>query len=153
MLLHDNVRPHTSAQTTKALRPEHENSATAPYSPDVAPSDYYLFWSMKTFLKRQIFYPSTNGYWNVLVAEKSPRELVCRRNATASKQMARIHPFGWRICGAYPYIGIRKILFTVDYTGFRGWGGGHGSNGEGTLLHWRTQKFRIFLNSKIFKKC
>ena len=27
-----------------------------------------------------------------------------------------------------------------------------GSNGRGTFLHWRNQKFRVFSNSKIFKK-
>ena len=38
------------------------------------------------------------------------------------------------------------------YTEFGGWGG-PGSNGEGTFLHWRKQKFRVFSNSKIFKNC
>ena len=42
---------------------------------------------------------------------------------------------------------------TVVYTGFRGWGEGPGSNGGGYFLDWRNQKFRVFSNSKIFKKC
>ena len=40
----------------------------------------------------------------------------------------------------------------VVYTGFRGWAGSRQAWG-GTFLHWRNQKFRIFSNSIIFKKC
>ena len=32
-------------------------------------------------------------------------------------------------------------------------GGGVPAGLVGTFLHWRNQKFRIFSNSKIFKKC
>ena len=31
-------------------------------------------------------------------------------------------------------------------------GGSTGKNG-GTFLHWRNKKFRVFSNSKCFKKC
>ena len=44
----------------------------------------------------------------------------------------------------------------VVYTGFWAWGGGPDSNGPvwgGYFFHWRKQKFRVFANSKIFKKC
>ena len=53
------------------------------------------------------------------------------------------------------YSAFIKILvnaYPVVYTGFCVWGGGPGSMG-GVLFHWRNQKFRIFSNSKIFKKC
>ena len=62
----------------------------------------------------------------------------------------------------YPFSPIFQdffILYTsVTYQNFWGWlGGGPGSNGPvwggGYFFHWRKQKFRVFANSKIFKKC
>ena len=51
---------------------------------------------------------------------------------------------------------INSALLCYDavvYTGFRGWGGGSRQAWGGTFLHWRNEKFRIFSNSKIIKKC
>ncbi|GFO17235.1 histone-lysine N-methyltransferase SETMAR [Plakobranchus ocellatus] len=44
ILQHDNARPHTSRQTQDALRQLDLTTLSHPaYSPDLAPSDYYLF--------------------------------------------------------------------------------------------------------------
>ena len=56
MLLHDNVRPHTAAHTAETLRKlKFEVMAHPPYSPDLAPSDYYLFGPLKEALKCRRF--------------------------------------------------------------------------------------------------
>lgn len=54
--LQDNARPHTSAETRRKLADlglsvlDHP-----PYSPDLSPSDYYLFSPMKSSLKGMSF--------------------------------------------------------------------------------------------------
>ncbi|GFO40821.1 histone-lysine N-methyltransferase SETMAR [Plakobranchus ocellatus] len=49
---HDNARPHTSRQTQDALRQLELTTLPHPaYSPDLAPSDYYLFPQLKKYLK------------------------------------------------------------------------------------------------------
>jgi histone-lysine N-methyltransferase SETMAR len=56
VLLHDNVRPHTAARTRALL--EHFNWALfdhPPYSPDLVPSNYYLFTYMKYWMGSQRF--------------------------------------------------------------------------------------------------
>ncbi|GFW90267.1 histone-lysine N-methyltransferase SETMAR [Trichonephila clavipes] len=46
----DNARPHTSLVTRqKLLQLEWDTMPHPPYSPDLAPSDYYLFRSLKNF--------------------------------------------------------------------------------------------------------
>ena len=48
VLQHDNARPHVSALTTSAIRRLGFESLPHPaYSPDLAPSDYWLFGEMK----------------------------------------------------------------------------------------------------------
>ena len=50
LLLHDNARPHTSAQTMETLRGLNmEILPDPPYSPDLAQSNNYLFGSVKKF--------------------------------------------------------------------------------------------------------
>ncbi|GFN75127.1 transposase [Plakobranchus ocellatus] len=52
ILQHDNARPHTSRQTQDALRQLKLTTLPHPaYSPDLAPSDYYLFPQLKNYLK------------------------------------------------------------------------------------------------------
>ena len=47
----DNVRPHTSLITRqKLLQLERDVLSCSSYSPDLAPSDYYLFLSLQNFL-------------------------------------------------------------------------------------------------------
>ncbi|GFW35817.1 mariner Mos1 transposase [Trichonephila clavipes] len=51
----DNARPHTSLVTRqKLLQLEWDTMTHPPYSPDLAPSDYYLFQSLK-FLDGKTF--------------------------------------------------------------------------------------------------
>jgi hypothetical protein len=48
LLLHDNARPHTAADTVDTLRAlKFEVLKQPPYSPDWAPSDFHLFGPMK----------------------------------------------------------------------------------------------------------
>jgi histone-lysine N-methyltransferase SETMAR len=56
VLLHDNVCPHTAAHTLALLK--HFNWELfdhSPYSPDLTPSDYYLFIYLKNCLGSQHF--------------------------------------------------------------------------------------------------
>ncbi|GFW63286.1 histone-lysine N-methyltransferase SETMAR [Trichonephila clavipes] len=52
----DNARPHTSLVTRqKLLQLEWDTMPHPPYSPDLAPSDYYLFRSLQIFLDGKTF--------------------------------------------------------------------------------------------------
>ncbi|GFY02127.1 histone-lysine N-methyltransferase SETMAR [Trichonephila clavipes] len=52
----DNARPHTSLVTRqKLLQLEWDTMPHPPYSPDLAPSDYYLFRSLQNFLDGKTF--------------------------------------------------------------------------------------------------
>ncbi|GFT57266.1 histone-lysine N-methyltransferase SETMAR [Trichonephila clavipes] len=52
----DNARPHTSLATRqKLLQLEWDTMPYLPYSPDLAPSDYYLFRSLQNFLDGKTF--------------------------------------------------------------------------------------------------
>jgi histone-lysine N-methyltransferase SETMAR len=58
MLLHDNARPHTAAQTQALITSfgwEQMNHPPPPYSQDLAPSDFHLFLHLKKFLAGQRF--------------------------------------------------------------------------------------------------
>ncbi|KAG5666336.1 hypothetical protein PVAND_014371 [Polypedilum vanderplanki] len=53
---HDNARPHTARDTVALLKSFEWNIIPqAPYSPDLAPSDYYLFTALKNALKNKKF--------------------------------------------------------------------------------------------------
>jgi len=57
VLLHDNARPHTAPRTNALIRLfKWEIFYHAPYSPDLAPSDYHLFTKMKVWLATQRFH-------------------------------------------------------------------------------------------------
>ncbi|GFU79175.1 mariner Mos1 transposase [Trichonephila clavipes] len=52
----DNARPHTSLVTRqKLLQLEWDTMSHLPYSPDLAPSDYYLLRSLQNYLDGKIF--------------------------------------------------------------------------------------------------
>ncbi|XP_033318240.1 histone-lysine N-methyltransferase SETMAR-like [Bombus bifarius] len=72
----DNVRPHVSlALRTKLLEFDRDVSPHPPYSPDLAPSNYYLFLSLKNFLRNRKF-KSVNEVENGLEEyfKSKPRE-------------------------------------------------------------------------------
>ena len=51
LLLHDNARPHSAAQTQDLITSfKWEQMDHPPYSPDLVPSDYHLFPHLKNFL-------------------------------------------------------------------------------------------------------
>ena len=53
---HDNATPHTSSNTRqKLLRLDWEAMLYPPYSPNLAPSDYYLFRSLQNSLNGKTF--------------------------------------------------------------------------------------------------
>ncbi|GFR74691.1 histone-lysine N-methyltransferase SETMAR [Elysia marginata] len=52
VLQHENTRPHTSRQTRDALRQLELTTLSHPeYSPQLAPSDYFLFPQLKKYLR------------------------------------------------------------------------------------------------------
>jgi histone-lysine N-methyltransferase SETMAR len=56
VLLHDNAHLHTAACTQALLKHSNwELFDNPPYSPDLAPSDYYLFTYLKKWLQSQCF--------------------------------------------------------------------------------------------------
>ena len=56
ILLHDNARPHVRAPVKTYLETLNWKVLPhPPYSPDIVPSDYYLFWSMAHGLSEQHF--------------------------------------------------------------------------------------------------
>lgn len=56
ILLHDNARPHVAKIVKdKLLEMGWETLAHPPYSPDLAPSDYYLFRSLQNYLAEKRF--------------------------------------------------------------------------------------------------
>jgi histone-lysine N-methyltransferase SETMAR len=56
LLQHDNLRPHVSLRTTKAINKFGWTVLShPPYSPDLAPSDYHLFGKLKDSLRGSKF--------------------------------------------------------------------------------------------------
>ena len=56
IFLQDNARPHVARQTLQKIRDMNwERLEHPPYSPDLSPSDYYLFRSMEHWLRGKKF--------------------------------------------------------------------------------------------------
>lgn len=56
LLLHDNAKPHTAKKTVEKIKDlKFELVSHPPYSPDLAPSDYFLFKNLKNELRGQKF--------------------------------------------------------------------------------------------------
>ena len=56
ILHHDNARPHTAQATTAEIAAKGWTVLPhPPYSPDLAPSDFFLFGPLKDFLRGQKF--------------------------------------------------------------------------------------------------
>ena len=92
ILQHDNARPHTSRQTQDALVQLNLQTLPHPaYSPDLAPSDYFLFPQLKKYLKGNHY--DSDGEVVAAVRqwcrEKSPEFF-----ADGVRQLVR----RWRVC-------------------------------------------------------
>ena len=69
----DNARPHVSLMTRqKLLQLGCEVLIHLPYSSDIAPSDFHLFWSLQNSLKRKISIPwkTIKGTWNSFCSKR-----------------------------------------------------------------------------------
>lgn len=56
ILLHDNARPHTARLTNQKINElGWEILDHPPYSPDLAPSDFFLFKNLKNFLRGEFY--------------------------------------------------------------------------------------------------
>uniref|UniRef100_A0A0K0FGH8 Histone-lysine N-methyltransferase SETMAR (inferred by orthology to a human protein) n=1 Tax=Strongyloides venezuelensis TaxID=75913 RepID=A0A0K0FGH8_STRVS len=56
IFLHDNARPHISKITLQKLSElKYETLSHPPYSPDLAPTDFYFFKQLDQFLKEKVF--------------------------------------------------------------------------------------------------
>ena len=54
ILLHDNARPHKASITVDKLNSlQYEILLHPPYSPDISPTDYYLFRNYELFLREK----------------------------------------------------------------------------------------------------
>ena len=68
IFLHDNARPNTANRTQlKILKLDLETIDHPPYSPNLSPTDYHLFWNLDNFLQGKIFI-SQRTVENVLYA-------------------------------------------------------------------------------------
>ena len=69
----DNARPHVSLMTRqKLLQLGWEVLIHPLYSPDIAPSDFYLSWSLQNLLMEKISIPwkTVKGTWNSSLLKK-----------------------------------------------------------------------------------
>ena len=90
-LQHDNARPHVSSKTVAAIRKlGFECLPHPPYSPDLAPSDYWLFGEMKRPLRGKRF-PDFKGLdYQIKLGKDTPKELY----ATGLEKL----PERWKRC-------------------------------------------------------
>jgi len=110
ILLHDNVRPHIAVPVKTYLETLNwEVLLHPPYSPDIAPSDYYLFRSMTYGLSKQHFtsYEDTKNWVDSWIASKD--EAFFRRGI-------RMLPERWEKVVASDGHTLNKTLGTVLFT-------------------------------------
>jgi transposase len=76
LLLHDNAWPHTAHTTAKLLTTWHwEILPHYPYSPDLAPSDFYLCPKLKKHLQRLSFQNDED-------IQEEVKQWICLQDAT-----------------------------------------------------------------------
>ena len=99
ILLHDNARPHTANLTQlKILQLDLETINHPPYSPDLAPTDYYFFQNLDNFLEGKIFNSQ-------MAVENAFRNFVGSRSPGFFARGINELPIKWQMCvdaaGAY----------------------------------------------------
>ena len=99
MFHHNNARPHTSLATpTKLLELDWEvMSPVIPHTaPDLAPSDYHLFWSLQNFLNRKNFSNNDDlkSHFPEFFAVKDQKFY---QHHEVTRKMARGHWTEWKI--------------------------------------------------------
>ena len=88
MLQHDHTRPHTAAATEHAIRKMgFEVLPHPPYSPDLAPSDYWLFGAMKKPLCGRRFETLQQLATDIYKWRSDVHNVVCCRPTEASTEM------------------------------------------------------------------
>jgi transposase len=95
VLLLDNARPHTAARTNALIKLFNWEIFYHPsYSPDLAPSDYHLFITMKGWLGTQHFHT------NEELMDGVNNWLLTWRGATKiSIAVRQVPKCGWQLCG------------------------------------------------------
>lgn len=92
LLLHDNARPHTAQQTVSKLQELGlEVLRHAPYSPDLAPTDFYFFQNLDNFLAGKKF--NTRE-----AVQNAFEEFVASRPADFFKKGINKLPMRWQRC-------------------------------------------------------
>lgn len=92
LLLHDNARPHTAQQTVSKLQELGlEALRHPPYSPDLAPTDYYFFQNLDNFLAGKKF--NTRE-----AVQNAFEEFVTSRPADFFKKGINKLPLRWQRC-------------------------------------------------------
>ena len=92
LLLHDNARPHTAQQTVSKLQELGlEALRHPPYSPDLAPTDYYFFQNLDNFLAGKKF--NTRE-----AVQNAFEEFVASRPADFFKKGINKLPLRWQRC-------------------------------------------------------
>jgi len=75
LLLHDNAKPHTSKLTVQKLKDlGYETLPHPPYSPDIAPTDFWLFRSLANFLAGKSFksQQEVENAFRIFIESKNP---------------------------------------------------------------------------------
>ncbi|KAK7862353.1 hypothetical protein R5R35_006926 [Gryllus longicercus] len=90
--LHDNARPHTAKTTMATIsKLKWDLLPHPPYSPDLAPSDFYLFGQLKSHLQGMRFADNDAVIHSV-------REWICRQPKDFYEKDIRMLPGRWKKC-------------------------------------------------------
>jgi hypothetical protein len=94
-LTRDNARPHTVRATQERIQElQWELLAHPPYSPDLAPSDFHLFGSLKNHLGGRGFGDDEEVETDVQKWRRQQSEDFC----AAGKAMGQVYQCWWTIC-------------------------------------------------------
>ena len=95
VLLHDNARPHTARQTQALLREQWDIFEHPLYSPDVAPSEFFLFPKMKEWQSQR--QPRQRRQLNQLIGQVK-QTVDQHRYESYKKNLSPISPHDYSLC-------------------------------------------------------